>query len=327
MSDSEIHEDFLEVDQPIPGQNYACLSFISPESVIKQKEVFFMKKFMYELLTNENKRKYILEMDPENLTYEKVNDMVEDFRIVNEKKVNDEFDEIVDFKTSVRGVKIRGIYDTLKEAKIRSNILQKRDPKFNVFIGQCGYWLPWDPSYTEDIDSEYQEGQLNELMKNYKINAEQRDMFYQQEKQEKVNKAIQENIRKKEENAKKGDIDPSKEPKEDAKANIKELRDILDEKDRIFNKIISDANVNNNNAGGTEQVAITGDSKTDNTDNTDESNKMFDEKHSDPWMKRKIEGEEELNVSGDNTEIMSHSSNNVTGQDEDGLKEVAKNIF
>ena len=37
---SEMHKlcDFLEVDKPIPGQNYACLSFVSPENIIKQKE-------------------------------------------------------------------------------------------------------------------------------------------------------------------------------------------------------------------------------------------------------------------------------------------------
>jgi len=79
--------DFLEVDQPIPGQNYVCLSFISPEKVIKQKEVFFMKKFLQDLLTDENKRNYLLNLDLEKLTYEKVNDMVEDFRISKRKKL------------------------------------------------------------------------------------------------------------------------------------------------------------------------------------------------------------------------------------------------
>ena len=30
-NEEKIKEDFLEVDQPIPGQNYVCLSFVSPE--------------------------------------------------------------------------------------------------------------------------------------------------------------------------------------------------------------------------------------------------------------------------------------------------------
>jgi hypothetical protein len=27
-------EDFLEVDKPVPGQNFVCLSFVSPEKTI-----------------------------------------------------------------------------------------------------------------------------------------------------------------------------------------------------------------------------------------------------------------------------------------------------
>ena len=42
----EIKEDFLEVDSKIPGQNYVCLSFVSPEKILQKKEVFFVTKFL-----------------------------------------------------------------------------------------------------------------------------------------------------------------------------------------------------------------------------------------------------------------------------------------
>ena len=42
---SEILEDYLENDQQIPGQNFVCLSFVSPESIIEKKEVFYMNEF------------------------------------------------------------------------------------------------------------------------------------------------------------------------------------------------------------------------------------------------------------------------------------------
>ena len=32
MAEQEV--DFLEVDRPIPGQNYVCLSFISPDKIL-----------------------------------------------------------------------------------------------------------------------------------------------------------------------------------------------------------------------------------------------------------------------------------------------------
>ena len=39
--------DLLEEDKPIAGQKFACLSFISPESILKQKDHFFFEKFLH----------------------------------------------------------------------------------------------------------------------------------------------------------------------------------------------------------------------------------------------------------------------------------------
>ena len=38
--------DYLEVDDPIPGQNYVCLSFVSPETLMESKEGFKVAKFL-----------------------------------------------------------------------------------------------------------------------------------------------------------------------------------------------------------------------------------------------------------------------------------------
>ena len=53
QDNENIQEDFLEVDTKIPGQNYVCLSFVSPEKVLKQKEIFNVTKFL-EFLFNDN---------------------------------------------------------------------------------------------------------------------------------------------------------------------------------------------------------------------------------------------------------------------------------
>ena len=343
----EIEEDFLEVDQSIPGQNYTCISFISPEKVIKQKEVYFMKKFLQDLLTDQNKVKYILnilDIDYDHkkfeegfkfssekinnmLTYNKVDSMVEDFRLTNETKVNDEFDELVDFRTSVRGVKVRGIYDTLKEARVRAKILQRKDPKFNVFVGQVGYWLPWDPASTDNIEAEYQEKQLNELMKNYKVNAESRDIFYQEEKQKKMDDAIKENAKRKKENIEAGNLDPTKEPKGNITEKLGEFRNILDEKDRAFNEMISKDRLNTNTKNNVlQKTTITEDDLA--ADKKEPSTDILgdDSKFSDPWMQRKTEGNEELPAPDAASEPMSHEANNVTGED-NKLGDVVKNIF
>ena len=40
--------DLCDEDKPISGQNFACLSFISPEKVIKQREQFIFDQFVKE---------------------------------------------------------------------------------------------------------------------------------------------------------------------------------------------------------------------------------------------------------------------------------------
>ena len=38
--------DLLEEDKPIAGQKFVCMSFCSPESILKQKEIFFFEEFL-----------------------------------------------------------------------------------------------------------------------------------------------------------------------------------------------------------------------------------------------------------------------------------------
>ena len=44
-SEKEPVEDFLTVDDPVRGQNFVCISFLSPENVIKNKETFILRGF------------------------------------------------------------------------------------------------------------------------------------------------------------------------------------------------------------------------------------------------------------------------------------------
>lgn len=213
MSEIENHleEDFLEVDTPIPGQNYVCMSFISPEEVLKNKNVFFVNKFLETIAKN-----YDLDKDS-------IQEKYKDFLYVNNEKLEKEFYQDNEFKTTMRGVKIRGSYDTLKEAQVRAKLLQKKDKNFNVFVGQVGYWLPWDPS-TEDIkDQEYQEDQLNQLMKKYNENVDEKEEYYEQEKQEKIKKARQENRKKNKTDKSEFELN-----KTEDKDNIEKMRTIVD---------------------------------------------------------------------------------------------------
>ena len=174
--ENEIEEDFLSVDHKIPGQNFCCLSFISPEKIIKQKETFILHEFLKEISSEYN------------ITEDKLIDKFEDFKYKHETTLTEKFTEDNDFSTNVRGVKIRGVYDTKKEADVRAKVLQRQDKHHSVFVGQVGYWLPWDPSlsYLDKVEGQYLDNDLNTLMQKYNENQENKDVFFQEMVKEKT---------------------------------------------------------------------------------------------------------------------------------------------
>ncbi len=180
--------DYLDVDTPIPGQQYACISFISPEKVLVKKEQFVMKKFIKSLVNTEGN--ITINADEFDTKYE-------DYISLNTEEIEADFHKESGFQTSMRGVKIRGVYNTYDEATQRAKILQSSDRDFHVFVGQVGYWLPWDPNADNIAEQEYMEKELNELMRNYKSNQLQRDMFYQNQVDEQKRHAAQETEEKK----------------------------------------------------------------------------------------------------------------------------------
>ena len=182
---TEVEQDFLEVDRPIPGQNFVCLSFISPENVLEDKNLYSLYKF------------HLSQNEGSELTFSQFKEQYTDFCDSNEKTLQTEFDEICDFRTNVRGIKIRGVYDTQREANIRAQVLQKMDSSFHVYVGQVGYWLPWDPNPNNIEEQEYLNKDLNRLNKEYAKNQTKRDMFYEEQKREKKMAALRENEVKK----------------------------------------------------------------------------------------------------------------------------------
>ena len=170
-------EDFLTADQNIPGQNFVCLSFVSPEKIIKQKQVYKLLNFI--------KEKYKIDK-----TYEEMDEDYKCFLVNNNDKLERKYFEDNDYHTSVRGLKVRGVYDTQREAANRAKFLRKLDPNHNVFVGQVGFWLPWDPDPFDVQEQEYLETELNTLMKSKKENELKKDMHFQEEKAKRVQDAI-----------------------------------------------------------------------------------------------------------------------------------------
>ena len=191
MTEEDKKVDYLEVDDPIPGQNYVCLSFVSPENIMESKEAFKVSKFL---------QSYCKDQD---LNVEEVMKKYTDYTYKYQDELQKDFDERNKFQTNVRGLKIRGTYSTREEAEKRAKSLQSIDSDFHVFVGQVGYWLPWDPCADKVQEEHYINDQLNEMMEKYKENNINRDIFYEEEKRDKIKAAKEEVIRKKKEEAEK----------------------------------------------------------------------------------------------------------------------------
>ena len=234
--EEDIKEDFLEVDPKIPGQNFVCLSFVSPDKVLKQKEMHFTTKFLEHLFNSDDQ--YTNDMRDKmmnkeiTIDYDTIKTFYEDWSYSRKDKLESEFYEKNEFRTTMRGLKIRGTYDTHKEATIRAQVLRRKDPNFNVFVGQVGSWLPWDPECEQIQEQEYQEEMLNELVKKYQENLENRDNIYDQLKEEQLKKAREDLKARKAKLAE--EQEAVKESTEEDKKKIEELREIVDESDKQY---------------------------------------------------------------------------------------------
>lgn len=206
MSEEKI--DYLEVDDPIPGQQYVCLSFVSPEDLIESKESFKVAKFLQSVCKDKD------------MDFKRTLEQYKDFTYKFQDELQKDFDEQNDFKTNIRGLKVRGVYNTKEEANRRAKKLQTLDSDFNVFVGQVGYWLPWDPCADKIEDENFINSQLNDMMEKYKENTINKDLFYEEQKREKVKAAREEVLRKKKE----------KDEEEAAKKKAAEIEDKSDEK-------------------------------------------------------------------------------------------------
>jgi len=210
MEKKEVVEDFLSVDQNIPGQNYVCLSFVSPEKILKNKNNFYNTKYLHDVFNRLNSENKVIVENINNLIknndYKKINEDYENFKYKDKNKIEKEFYEKNNYRTTVRGLKIRGVYDTHKEAEIRAKRLQRSDSNFNVYVAQVGYWLAWNPDPDSVQDQKYQNKELNTLIQKYNENRVKKDIHFEDQKRQKIEEAQKENLKRKMENSKKEEL-------------------------------------------------------------------------------------------------------------------------
>jgi hypothetical protein len=210
--------DLCDEDAPIAGQKFACMSFVSPEKILKKREVFLFDQFVkqwdftksmskFKDFLNFVSYKYSLKVDDiiadfndftkeeeSKLKENTVEDDYKNFMDNNEDTLNQQFQRAHAFQTSTRGLKIRGVYPTQDEAELRCKKLREVDPNHDIYVGPVGMWIPWDPDAYKTGRIEFMEEELNQLHnEKIKNEAKAKEEFERRVKETKK-KAIQENI-------------------------------------------------------------------------------------------------------------------------------------
>jgi hypothetical protein len=271
----EVKKDYLEVDDPIAGQQYACLSFVSPEALIKKKEGFMVSKFL---------QSYCKE---HKLKFDEAYSKYEDFCYKFSSELQRDFDEQNDFQTSMRGLKVRGVYNTKDEADARAKKLSTLDSSFHVFIGQVGYWLPWDPC-ADGVEGEvFQNSQLNDMMEKYEENTINKDIFYEDQKRDKIAAAREESEKKR------------KEQLEEERKNKKEVEDKTYDLGDTSEPIEEEGEGEGEGEGKdtpVDEKSVEVETEVEEIETTIDSSLKNSLESADPWLAKKLEESAKANV-------------------------------
>lgn len=216
--------DVLDEDKPLSGQKFVCVSFLSPEKILKTKDLFLFSEFIktwdftksiekYQHFFNFLSIKYNLDLGSITEEFEEflkdqkstlLNSTIEDdyknFLDENEEVLVNKFNVENNFQTNIRGLKVRGVYSSQEEAENRCKMLREIDPNHDVFVGPVGLWMPWDPEAYKTGKVEYLEEELNNLMHNKINNEKEAKQQFEKRLQETKEKAMEENKKIAEEN-------------------------------------------------------------------------------------------------------------------------------
>jgi len=186
-SENKNYVDLLNEYPVLPSQTYGCYSFVSPEKIIKQKELFLFEKFVKQWnftksvsqfsdflqfmsfkynLKVENLMEDFKQFVQEEENVLKAQDVVGDFATFiekNEDRLTDSFQKEHGFQTSVRGFVNIGNFPTSEEAEMYAKKIRESVPHHDILVGRNFVWTPLDPDAYKTGRIEFMEEELNQL--------------------------------------------------------------------------------------------------------------------------------------------------------------------
>jgi hypothetical protein len=212
--------DLCDEDPPIAGQKFACMSFVSPEKILKKREVYLFNQFVKNWEFSKSMERYFefihfiaykhnikadilindfndfVKEESDKLKASGIDVDYKNFLDKQEDKLNEQFNREHAFQTSVRGLKIRGVYNTQDEAEDKCKKLREGDPSHDIYVGPVGVWIPWDPDAYKTGRVEHMEEELNALHTEKLKNEQLAKKEFEERVRETKKKAIMENIEK-----------------------------------------------------------------------------------------------------------------------------------
>jgi hypothetical protein len=219
MEKGNEYVDLLDEDKAVAGQKFTCVSFVSPEKILKQKELFFFKEFLKHWDYSKNIEKFtqflnflshkynfnfdsimkdlqeFIKSEQGELVKTNIDDDYKNFIDAKEDDLEKLFLEQNNFQTSTRGLKIRGSYPSQEEAELRCKMLREIDPNHDVYVGPVGMWMPWEPTAYKTGRVEYLEEELNKLMYEKNKNETQAKNEFEKRVIKAKREAIDENVK------------------------------------------------------------------------------------------------------------------------------------
>ena len=211
--------DLCDEDPAVAGQKYVCMSFVSPEKILKKREMYIFDEFVKQWDFTKSMEKfndflqfmcYKYNLKPDDvmknyddfkrdeeaiLKQSSTEDDYKNFLDKYEDRLNSDFNREHAFQTSVRGLKVRGVFPTQEEAEMKCKKLREMDPHHDIYVGPVGMWIPWDPDAYKTGRMEYMEEQLNALHKSKLENEEKAKQEFDRRVKDSKKKAIEENIK------------------------------------------------------------------------------------------------------------------------------------
>ena len=219
-SENKNYVDMLDEDKSVAGQRFVCVSFVSPEKILKQREQYNFQQYVKQWDMNKSVEKFnqflgfmsykynmnleqlskdlqeFCKDEKENLFVSTMEDEYKNYLDANESQLEEAFNKEYNFQTSVRGLKVRGSYPSQEEAELRCKMLREVDPNHDVYVGPVGMWMPFHPESYKTGRVEYLEEELNQLMQEKNKNENNAKIEFDKRVRETKVQAMEDNKKK-----------------------------------------------------------------------------------------------------------------------------------